>query len=56
MFDDGVLEPEMVSSECRLERLRREEDEVVDHHGSNIFYEGTNGCVEVVSCTLLGVS
>ena len=28
MFDDGVLEPEKVSSECRLERLRLEEEEV----------------------------
>ena len=30
MFDVGVLEPEIVSSECRLERLRLEEDEVVE--------------------------
>ena len=30
MFDVGVLEPERVSSECRLERLRLEEDEVVE--------------------------
>lgn len=28
MFDVGVLEPEMVSSECRLERLRLDDDEV----------------------------
>ena len=30
VFDVGVLEPEMVSSECRLERLRLDEDEVVE--------------------------
>ena len=30
MFDVGVPEPEMVSSECRLERLRLDEDEVVE--------------------------
>ena len=30
MFDVGVLEPERVSSECRLERLRLDEDEVVE--------------------------
>ena len=30
MFDVSVLEPEIVSSECRLERLRLEEDEVVE--------------------------
>ena len=30
MFDVGVLEQEIVSSECRLERLRLEEDEVVE--------------------------
>ena len=30
MFDVGVLEPEIVLSECRLERLRLEEDEVVE--------------------------
>ena len=30
MFDVGVLEPEKVSSECRLERLRLDEDEVVE--------------------------
>ena len=30
MFDVGVLEPEIVSSECRLERLRLDEDEVVE--------------------------
>ena len=28
MFDVGVLELERVKSECRLERLRRDEDEV----------------------------
>ena len=28
VFDDGVLEPEKVSSECRLERLRLEYEEV----------------------------
>ena len=27
MVDDGVLEPEKVSSECRLERLRLEDEE-----------------------------
>ena len=30
MFDVCVLEPEIVSSECRLERLRLDEDEVVE--------------------------
>ena len=30
MFDVGVLEPEIVSSKCRLKRLRLEEDEVVE--------------------------
>ena len=30
MLDVGVLEPEIVSSECRLERLRLDEDEVVE--------------------------
>ena len=30
MFDVGVLEPEIVSSECRLEQLRLDKDEVVD--------------------------
>ena len=30
MFDVGVLELEKVSSECRLERLRLDEDEVVE--------------------------
>ena len=30
MFDVGVLEPEKVSSECRLERPRLDEDEVVE--------------------------
>ena len=30
MFDVGVLEPEIESSECRLERLRLDEDEVVE--------------------------
>ena len=30
MFDVDVLEPEIVSSECRLERLRLEEGEVVE--------------------------
>ena len=30
MFDVGVLEPERVLSECRLERRRLEEDEVVE--------------------------
>ena len=30
MFDVGVLELEIVSSECRLERLRLDEDEVVE--------------------------
>ena len=30
MFDVGVLEPEIVSSECLLERLRLDEDEVVE--------------------------
>ena len=30
MFDVGVLEPEIVSSECRIERLRLDEDEVVE--------------------------
>ena len=30
MFDVGVLEPERVLSECRLERLRLDEDEVVE--------------------------
>ena len=30
MFDVDVLEPEIVSSECRLERLRLDEDEVVE--------------------------
>ena len=58
MFDDGVLELEKESSECRLERFRLDEDKVVraDHHGSDIFFEGTHGCVEVVSCTFLRLS
>ena len=30
MFDVGVLEPKIVSSECRLERLRIDEEEVVE--------------------------
>ena len=30
MFDVGVLEPEIVSSECQFERLRLDEDEVVE--------------------------
>ena len=30
MFDVGVLEPEIVSSECRLDWLRLDEDEVVE--------------------------
>ena len=35
MFDVGVLEPERVKSECRLEQLRLDEDEVEEEQLSN---------------------
>ena len=35
MVDDGVLESEKVSSECRLERLRLEDEEVEGLEGRN---------------------
>ena len=35
VFDVGVLEPERVKSECRLERLRLDEDEVEEERLSN---------------------
>ena len=67
MFEDGVLEPEKVSSECRLERLRLEYEEV---EGWTIHQQGADlihSCVilllvivelvfKVVPCTLLGKS
>ena len=35
MFEDGVLEPEMVKSECRLERLCLDEDGVEEERLNN---------------------
>ena len=35
VFDVSVLEPERVKSECRLERVRLDEDEVEEERLSN---------------------
>ena len=52
MFDDGVLESEKVSSECRLERLRLEDEEV---EGCRFLFKAwISSILASFSCTLLG--
>ena len=48
MLDVGVLEPEMVSSECRLERLRLDEDEVVEERTIMIWISSLRELMDVL--------
>ena len=64
MFEDGVLEPERVKSDWRLERLLLEvEEEVVEQQSANLVHPCVilllvivELVVEVVPCMLLGKS
>ena len=47
MLDVGVLEPEKVSSECRLERLRLDEDGVVEERAIMVWISSLRELMDV---------